>query len=74
MLKTCSKCETVKAKLDLFERVFDCNHCGVSLDGDVNASVRLARVGCTLLHESAVEETPAFAKAVCAIYMACKLG
>jgi putative transposase len=35
--KTCSDCGAVKAKLPLHVRVFACEHCGLSLDRDVNA-------------------------------------
>jgi putative transposase len=40
--KTCSRCGTVKAKLSLSERVFDCQACGLSLDRDENAARNLA--------------------------------
>jgi putative transposase len=40
--KTCSGCGTVKAKLSLSERVFDCEACGFSLDRDENAARNLA--------------------------------
>jgi putative transposase len=43
--KTCSACGSVKAKLSLSERVFDCDMCGVQIDRDVNAAVNLARLG-----------------------------
>ena len=56
--KTCSSCDTVKTKLDLGERVYECNHCGLSLDRDVNAAINLARWAGSLLDESSVEETP----------------
>jgi putative transposase len=41
--KTCSGCGTVKADLTLGDRVYDCGHCGLVLDRDVNAAVNLAR-------------------------------
>jgi putative transposase len=40
--KTCSGCGTVKAKLSLSDRVFDCEACGLSLDRDENAARNLA--------------------------------
>jgi putative transposase len=40
--KTCSSCQTVKPKLSLAERVYDCTTCGLSLDRDVNAARNLA--------------------------------
>ncbi|MGI8686732.1 MAG: zinc ribbon domain-containing protein [Acidimicrobiales bacterium] len=40
--KTCSACGTVKAKLSLAERRFDCECCGVVIDRDLNAAVNLA--------------------------------
>ena len=39
--KTCSACGTVKAKLPLGTRVFDCDHCDSILDRDVNAARNL---------------------------------
>ena len=46
--KTCSGCNQVKAKLALHTRVFDCDHCGLTLDRDVNAAINLARHATTL--------------------------
>jgi putative transposase len=42
--KICSGCGTVKAKLSLSERVFDCEACGLSLERDENAARNLARL------------------------------
>jgi putative transposase len=43
--KTCSNCGTVKAKLSLSERVFNCDACGLSLDRDLNASINIRVAG-----------------------------
>lgn len=40
--KTCSDCGAVKAKLRLPERVYQCEHCGMVLDRDLNAARNLA--------------------------------
>jgi putative transposase len=48
--KTCSRCNTVTAKLLLQTRVFNCDNCGVSLDRDVNAAHNIAREA-VRLHE-----------------------
>jgi transposase len=40
--KTCSACKTVKPKLSLAERTFNCEACGMSLDRDINAARNLA--------------------------------
>lgn len=40
--KTCSACQTVKPKLLLAERMFNCTSCGLSLDRDANAARNLA--------------------------------
>jgi putative transposase len=40
--KTCSACQTVKPKLSLAQRTYDCTACGLSLDRDVNAARNLA--------------------------------
>jgi putative transposase len=39
--KTCSACQAVKPKLSLAQRVFTCDHCGASLDRDLNAALNL---------------------------------
>ena len=39
--KTCSACGTVKAKLSLKERTYQCGTCGLVLDRDVNAARNL---------------------------------
>jgi putative transposase len=39
--KTCSKCGSVKAKLTLRDRVYECGVCGLVLDRDVNAARNL---------------------------------
>jgi putative transposase len=44
--KTCSGCGTVRAKLALSERVFNCQACGLVLDRDLNAALNLARMAC----------------------------
>ena len=41
--KTCSDCGVVKAKLPLSVRIFTCDHCGLTLDRDVNAARNLAK-------------------------------
>lgn len=41
--KTCSGCGHVKAELDLSERSYRCETCGLVLDPDVNAAIDLAR-------------------------------
>ena len=43
--KTCSNCGTVKAKLSLSERVFNCDDCGLSLGRDLNAAINIKVAG-----------------------------
>ncbi len=40
--KTCNDCGVVKAKLRLWQRTFQCDACGLSLDRDLNAARNLA--------------------------------
>ena len=40
--KTCSRCKAVKAKMSLSERTYRCEHCGLVIDRDLNASINLA--------------------------------
>nr|WP_281357472.1 RNA-guided endonuclease TnpB family protein [Brasilonema bromeliae] len=42
--KTCSNCGTKKETLTLDERVFECGHCGFSLDRDLNAAINLSKI------------------------------
>lgn len=41
--KLCSDCGAVKAKLSLSERTYRCEHCGHTMDRDLNAAVNLAK-------------------------------
>jgi putative transposase len=42
--KTCSNCGTKKETLTLDERVFECGHCGFTIERDLNAAINLSRV------------------------------
>ncbi|MFM8800911.1 MAG: zinc ribbon domain-containing protein, partial [Tagaea sp.] len=42
--KTCSCCGSVKAKLDLSQRVYRCESCGYEADRDVNAARNLEKM------------------------------
>lgn len=46
--KTCSGCGAVKAKLSLSERIYRCEHCGLVLDRDVNASRNLVALSAAI--------------------------
>lgn len=54
--KTCSGCRSVKAKLTLADRVYECENCGLQIDRDLNAAINLARLGETHLQG---EQSPA---------------
>lgn len=41
--KTCSNCGTKKETLSLSERVFECSHCGLVIDRDLNAAINLSK-------------------------------
>jgi putative transposase len=41
--KTCSGCGHMKDHLDLSERTYQCEHCGLVIDRDLNAAINLAR-------------------------------
>lgn len=43
--KTCSRCGCVKDTLDLSERTYVCEHCGLEIDRDYNAARNLAALG-----------------------------
>ena len=42
--KTCSGCKRVKERLDLSERIFKCDFCGLEIDRDQNAALNLRDV------------------------------
>jgi putative transposase len=52
--KTCSDCGTVKAKLPLHVRVFECDACGLVMDRDENAARNLAALAATCTTGTAV--------------------
>ena len=41
--KLCSSCGTKKDTLSLSERIYNCEHCGHTIDRDLNAAINLAR-------------------------------
>ena len=43
--KTCSGCGRVKAKLSLSERTYSCEHCGLTIDRDLNAAININVAG-----------------------------
>ena len=43
--KTCSNCHSLKADLDLFDRVYKCDNCHIELDRDLNAALNLRQEG-----------------------------
>lgn len=43
--KTCSRCGRVKAKLSLTERTYRCEHCGLTMDRDLNAAINIKVAG-----------------------------
>lgn len=43
--KTCSNCGRVKTKLSLSERTYSCEHCGLTIDRDLNAAINIRVAG-----------------------------
>ena len=43
--KTCSKCGNIREKLEQWERVFECPHCDLRMDRDVNAAINILEQG-----------------------------
>jgi putative transposase len=56
--KTCSGCGRRKPNLTLADRTYECDHCGLRIDRDLNAAVNLARLGETR-HQVPGEQGPA---------------
>ena len=42
--KTCCNCGQVRAKFDLNERIYKCEHCSVAIQRDLNAAINLEKV------------------------------
>ena len=40
--KTCSRCGCIHKGLKLSDRIFECPHCGFTIDRDYNAAVNLS--------------------------------
>ncbi|MFF2551940.1 IS607 family element RNA-guided endonuclease TnpB [Nocardia sp. NPDC058058] len=57
--KTCSACGEVKAKLRLQDRIFACDHCGFTLDRDLNAARNLAELATSTASCAGTENMPA---------------
>jgi putative transposase len=53
--KICSSCGSVKAKLDLGVRIYECDTCSLVLDRDANAAINIAREGTRLLEQQRIE-------------------
>ena len=43
--KTCSNCHSLKADLDLSDRVYKCDNCHIEIDRDLNAALNLRQEG-----------------------------
>jgi putative transposase len=56
--KTCSACTTVKTKLSLRDRVFECDACGLVIDRDENAARNLAALAANCTTGTAVGGDP----------------
>lgn len=42
--KLCSQCGHQKETLSLGERIYDCKHCGISIDRDLNAAINIKQI------------------------------
>ncbi|MFA6941991.1 MAG: transposase, partial [Clostridiaceae bacterium] len=47
--KICSNCGNKNENLQLQDRIYKCQHCGLIIDRDYNASINIKKVGSTLL-------------------------
>jgi putative transposase len=55
--KTCSGCGAAKAKLPLGARIYQCEHCGLVIDRDLNAARNLAALAETMVVAGSGSET-----------------
>jgi putative transposase len=67
--KLCSGCGVIKPQLRLGERVYDCDACGLSLDRDENAAIKLRRAVFGGLPEGLREVTPVETKALASVLL-----
>ena len=54
--KTCSRCGKKKETLSLSERVFDCDHCGLQIDRDLNAAMNLQKAASPVVSACGADE------------------
>ena len=47
--KTCNNCGNINQNLQLEDRIYTCEHCGLIIDRELNASINIKEVGSTLL-------------------------
>lgn len=53
--KGCSNCGFIKKNLTLYDRIFNCNSCEVTIDRDLNAAVNVKRLGISQREENSLE-------------------
>lgn len=56
--KTCSRCGWVKDDLNLSDRIFHCNDCGLEIDRDLNAAINIYKRGMKKIGRGTPEFTP----------------
>jgi len=63
--KLCSNCGSRKDRLELSERVYECESCGVSLSRDFNAALNLRNAGSSSVYACGATVSPNFGLASC---------
>jgi len=56
--KICSKCGWYKSDLELSDRIFHCDKCGLEIDRDLNASINIRNMGLIKVGRGTPEFTP----------------
>jgi putative transposase len=56
----CSNCGNIKHDLKLWDRTYNCDICGLSIDRDLNAAINIKKFGLiqTGIHTDSGEYTP----------------
>ena len=49
--RECSRCRNMKRDLDLSDRIYHCDVCGLTMDRDLNAAINIRRKGVEKLEE-----------------------
>ena len=56
--RECSRCGNIKEDLELSDRIYHCNACGLTMDRDLNAAINICNRGIAKVGRGTPEFTP----------------